>query len=166
MSKIENAFKWCLKKSSEQRGLKKIKSDTEKSKHHIKKAEHNLQAVDYNIKGGFKDWAVSAAFYAMYQALLAALVAFGYESKNQECTITAVEYFIEKKMLKLDQKYIEMVRRTSKMVPDDAKMLGEEYQYGTETEVDTELLNLLKTNAKEFVEKMRVALEEINPISR
>ena len=56
---------------------------------------HNLRAADYNIKGDFSDWGVSQSYYSMYHSLLAVLFKLGYESKNHECTINAVEYLIE-----------------------------------------------------------------------
>lgn len=163
MGRIEDVFDWCLKQGEkgDHKGLRKTDSDKEESERHIKKALHNLKAMDHNIRGGFKDWAVSAAFYAMYHSLLAVLSMFGYESRNQECTITAIEYFIKNKRINLDQKYIEIIRRTSEMMPKDAKMLREEFQYGTEIEIDGEILNQLKNNAKEFVEKVQILLEEI-----
>lgn len=160
MGKVEEVFEWCLEqgRKKDHKGLRKVKPDKNEMKKHVQKALHNLKAVDHNIKGGFRDWAVSAAFYAMYHSLLAVLSRLGYESRNQECTIAAVEYLIKKGKVKLDQQYIEMIRRTSEMLPKDAKMLREEYQYGTEVEVDDEILNRLKANAKEFVEKVRISI--------
>ena len=153
-------FEWCLRQTKGGgRGLKKVEPDLTLTNNHIKKALHNLRAVDYNIQGGFKDWAVSAAFYAMYHSLLAILAKFGYESKNQECTVAGVEHFIKEDMIKLDKRFINMFKRTSSMMPKDVKMLREEFQYGTETEVDKNLLDRLKNNAKEFVEATQVALE-------
>ncbi|MDO8747673.1 MAG: HEPN domain-containing protein [Candidatus Omnitrophota bacterium] len=127
----------------------------------MQKALHNLKAVDYNIKGDFGDWAVSAAFYAMYHSLLAILFKLGYDSRNQECTINATDYFIKTSKIKLDTKYIAMIRRTDELMGSDAKALREEFQYGTETEVEDEILESMQNNANEFVESARVILEEI-----
>lgn len=143
------------------RGLRKIKSDKDEAESHIQKALHNLEAVEHNIKGGFDDWAVSAAFYAMYHSLLAILYKTGYESRNQECTITTIEHLIKTRRLSLDLKYIGMIRRTDELMGSDAKGLREEFQYGTEVEVDCEILENMKNNAKELVEAVRVLFEEI-----
>ena len=70
MSLNKSKLDWCLAKENR---LKKINVNKAKSKEHIEKANHNLLAADYNIKGGFSDWAVSQAYYAMYHALLAIL---------------------------------------------------------------------------------------------
>ncbi len=165
MDNTEGKFNWCLEKGKrggrKHRGLRKIKPDSEEANNHIQKALHNLEAVDYNIKGGFGDWAVSAAFYAMYHSLLAILYKLGYDSRNQECTINAIEHFIKIGKIKLDSKYIAMIRRTDELMGSDAKALREEFQYGTEIEVEDEILENMKDNAQEFVEAARVILEEI-----
>ncbi|MBI2577095.1 HEPN domain-containing protein [Candidatus Woesearchaeota archaeon] len=146
---------WCLSKEDR---LKRIPANHLKSKEHIEKAKHNLLATDYNIKGGFNDWAVSQAYYAMYHGLLAILYMFGYESRNHECTISAVEHLIETKNLELDIKDVAFIRTTEQMKLQDAKSLREEFQYGTKTDVNKEILNNLVKRAKEIVEKIEVTL--------
>ena len=106
MPKNKSRLDWCL--SNEDR-LKRIPANNLKSKEHIEKAKHNLLAADYNIKGGFNDWAVSQAYYTMYHGLLAILYKFGYESKNHECTISAVEYLIKTKKIGIDIKDIAFI---------------------------------------------------------
>lgn len=155
MSKNKSRLDWCL--SNEDR-LKRIPANNLKSKEHIEKAKHNLLAADYNIKGGFNDWAVSQAYYAMYHGLLAILYKFGYESKNHECTINAVEHLIETKKIELDIKDVVFIRTTEQMKMQDAKSLREEFQYGTKTDVNKEILNNLVKRAKEIVEKIEVVL--------
>ena len=165
MDNTERKFHWCLEKGKtggrKHHGLRKIKPDPQEAENHIQKALHNLEAVEYNIKGGFSDWAVSAAFYAMYHSLLAVLYKLGYESRNQECTINTVGYFIRTRKIKLDPKYITMIRRADELMGSDAKALREEFQYGTEIEVDDEILENMRNNAKEFVEAVRILFEEI-----
>lgn len=149
---------WCL---AEERRMKRIKPNGELAQEHINKAKHNLRAADYNIKGGFSDWGVSQFYYSMYHALLAILFKFGYESKNHECTINAVEYLIEEGKISLDLKDIAFIRTTEQMTAKDAKSLREEFQYGTETSVNEKLLNELLENTKRIVEKIEMALNEM-----
>ena len=158
MSDYEKKISWCLTKESR---MKKIKPSDKLSEEHIKKAKHNLQAADYNIQGGFSDWGVSQSYYAMYHSLLSILFKMGYESKNHECTINAVEYLIEKGKINLDLKDIAFIRTTEQMTPKDAKSLREEFQYGTETTVNEKLLKDLLDNAKKIVEKVEIALNEL-----
>lgn len=156
--RVENKFKDCLRK----RLINKIDVDRIKIEGHIIKAKHYLKAMSYNIMGGFSDVAVSNAFYAMYHSLLALLLKLGYEAKNQECAINAVQYFIENKKIKLDIKYIDIIRRTSENKPKDAKTLREEFQYGIEISVNKDILNLVKNNAIDFVETIEKTLKELD----
>lgn len=150
-----NKLSWFLSKENR---LKIISPNLKKSAEHIAKAKHNLLAADYNIKGGFDDLAVSQCYYAMYHSLLAVLYKFGYESKNHECTITAVELLIAEKKVNLDAKDIAFIRTAEQMKPKDAKSLREEFQYGTKIDVNKEILVDLAKKAKEIVEKVELSL--------
>ena len=155
---VKDKFNDCLRKKL----INKIIVNKAEIGGHINKAKHYLKATDYNIKGGFSDVAVSNAFYAMYHSLLALLLKLGYEAKNQECAINAVQYFIEKKRITLDIKYIDIIRRTNENKPKDAKTLREEFQYGIETSVNRDVLNLIKNNAIDFVETIEKLLKELD----
>ena len=155
MLKNKTKLDWCLSKKER---LRKISPNPIKSKEHIAKAKHNLLAADYNIKGNFDDWAISQAYYAMYHALLAVLYKFGYESKNHECTISAVEHLIQTKKINLDIECIVFIRTTEQMKTKDAKSLREEFQYGTKTEANKEILNNLIKKSKEIIEKIELLL--------
>ncbi len=158
MSTHKDKLNWCL---ANEKRMKEIKPNTKLSEEHLAKAKHNLKAADYNIKGGFSDWGVSQAYYAMYHSLLAILFKLGYESKNHECTINAVEHLIEEGKIELDLKDIAFIRTTEQMTTKDAKSLREEFQYGTQTTVNEELLTELLRNAKEVVENIEIALSEL-----
>jgi len=158
MSIHKRKLDWCLARETR---MKKIEPDDKLSKEHINKAKHNLRAADYNIQGGFSDWGVSQCYYSMYHALLGILFKFGYESKNHECTINTVEFLIEKENINLDIRDIAFIRTTEQITVKDAKSLREEFQYGTETAVHEKLLKELVENAKEVVEKIEIALNEL-----
>jgi len=153
MLKNKPKLDWCM---SDEKRLKKISPNNQKAKEHIEKAKHNLLAADYNVKGGFNDWVVSQCYYAMYHGLLAILYNFGYESRNHECTIIVVESLIEMKKINLDDEDVAFIRTTEQMKTKDAKSLREEFQYGTKTDVNKEILNNLLKKAKEIVEKIEV----------
>jgi len=63
----------------------------------------------------------------MYHSLLAILYKFGYESKNHECTINAVEYLIEIKKVNLDMENIAFIRTTEQMKEQEAKSFGKNF---------------------------------------
>ena len=163
MGKIENTFQWCLKqgnKGDKHKGLKKIKPNSEEAEKQIEKALSDLDTMQYLYDGKKTDWVASAVFYAMYHSLLAILYKLGYDSRNQECTITTIEKFIADKTINLEQKYIDMIRNLQNV--ENAKSVREEMQYGSETSMEEERCKKLMNNAKEFVDRIKEALEEIN----
>lgn len=166
MEKIEKTFHWCLKlgeKSEKHKGLKKLNtSDLKESAAHIKKAESNLETMQYLYNGGKTDWVASAAFYAMYHSLLALLYKFGYESRNQECTINTIEYLMKSGEISLEQEYIDMIRLAQEQEnKQDAKTIREEYQYGTETVMENNLCLQIMENSRKFVDRIKEVLEEL-----
>ena len=82
-------------------GLRNITPSKELADACLKKAEHNFEAITVFHNTGFSDWSASAAFYALYHALLAILAQRGYESRNQSCTFALIEDFINKGEIKL-----------------------------------------------------------------
>lgn len=152
---------WCLKQGQgkEHRGLKEIAPDAEKSKAQLEKAESDLKTMQYLYDGNRTDWVASTAFYAMYHSLLAVLYRMGYESRNQECTITAVEYLIDEGRLDVDKEYIDMIRSARKK--EDAKSTREDMQYGAKTILEDERCKILMHNARSFVEKMSSVLLDV-----
>lgn len=163
MPGTERLFRWCLKqgeKGERHTGLRETSPDKEEASRHVNKAHHNLKAFDHN-RELFPDWAVSTAFYAMYHALLAVLFRLGYESRNQECTVNAVEHLIDTNIIQLDRKYVWLLRRTSSMMPADARSLREQFQYGTEVSVNSAVLAELKRDATGCVEAVQICLEKL-----
>mgnify|MGYP001569035516 FL=1 len=158
MQNLKDKLNWCLAKGKR---MKAIPPNIQLSKEHIEKAKHNLKAADYNMQGGFDDWAVSQAYYAMYHSLLAILFRKGFESKNHECTINVIEYLIEMKQIDFGREDLMFIRATEQMTGKDAKSLREEFQYGTETKVNKMILQNLIHKSKEIVEKVEVLLNDI-----
>jgi uncharacterized protein (UPF0332 family) len=161
--RAKKKFEWCLKQGEngrKHRGLKKIKPDFKEAEKQIKKALSDLDTMQYLYQGNRTDWVASAAFYTMYHSLLAILYKIGYESRNQECTITAVEYFIKIKVLNMDENYIKMIRSLQE-TEEDAKKVREDMQYGSKTQLENDKCKVLMKNAKKFVEEIRSVLEEI-----
>lgn len=154
----KDKLNWCL---ANEKRIRIIPPNNNISKEHIEKAKHNLKAAEFNMQGGFDDWAVSQAYYAMYHSLLAVLFKKGYESKNHECTISTIEYLIETKQINFNREYLMFIRTTEQMTNKDAKSLREEFQYGTRTQVNKVILQNLINKSKEIVEKIEILLNEI-----
>src|SRR3989344_7848343 len=108
MSKASKHIGWCLKKAEREikesgeegkrakhRGLVKTNKDVKEAQKHIEKAEHYLNVTAYLVKGDFSDISLGTLFYTMYQCFLAIASKFGYESRNQTCTISLMYYLKE-----------------------------------------------------------------------
>lgn len=163
MGRVETTFRWCLEqgyRGEKHRGLKKIQPDFEESEKQIRKALSDLDAMDYLYRGKRTDWVASTAFYAMYHSLLAILYKLGYESRNQECTIIAIERFTMDKIIDFERKYLDMIRGLGEDI-EDAKSIREEMQYGSETSMEGERCRRMMDNAKEFVDRVREVLETL-----
>jgi uncharacterized protein (UPF0332 family) len=159
---MKDKMEWCLKLGEtgrrKHKGLRKIDPDIGQSKEYLKKAEHNIQFAEYVSKSGkFDDWIFPAAFYAMYHACLAILSYFGYESRNQECTFTALEYLNAEKKIDISNEDLDILRRVRKSAGEEAdvKTLREDFQYGSKTKADKELVQNTINLAINFVKKVK-----------
>jgi uncharacterized protein (UPF0332 family) len=143
-----------LNKSPKHRGLIKAEPDLEKAKKHITKAEHNLRAFLYFDKGGFSDWSVSAGFYCIYHCFLAIAAKFGYESRNQSCTIALIELLKENGKINIDPKFIEMLKSEDYNERHESTVieLREEYAYGITTSVERAKITKLIEACKDVLD--------------
>jgi len=157
MSHANNKVKWCLNKAKKEikdgknhRGLLEIESNLEEAKKHISKAEHNFKAVLIFEKNEFSDWSVSASFYTIYHCFLAISLKFGYETRNQECTIALIEFLKEENKITLDEEIINTLKHIDHEEQHERNVieLRENFQYGTETSIEDNKLSELKELCK------------------
>ncbi len=160
MSQASNKVKWCINKAEREiketgfhRGLVLQKPDEVQAKNHIIKAEHNLNAALFFEKNEYSDWSASAFFYCIYHCFLAILRKFGYESRNQECSIAVIEMLKEEGKISIDEKFINALKITqSKDEPHSIIKLREDFQYGTLIEFQKkEEFELLSEMCKEIL---------------
>ena len=155
MTQASRRVKWCLRKAEKEseegtkhRGLVKKEIDLDEAKKHIIKAEHNLSAIDYFSLGEFSDWSMSAGFYCIYHCFLAIIEKFGYESRNQECTIALVKFLKEQGKIEFDNKFIEALESYDEKERHESNVIEkrENYTYGTTISVDNkeEIKNSIK----------------------
>ncbi len=165
MSQASKSVEWCLKKAIKEveeckklgkrvkhRGLLKISPNIDEARKHLAKAEHNLQGITRFKDIGFSDWSISAGFYGVYHCFLAIAAKFGYESGNQTCTISLMEYLKEEKKIKLDQKFIDLLKY-EEMTENKIIDLREDYTYGIQISVEDETkINELQKVCKELID--------------
>ncbi len=168
MSQASKHLKWCLNKAKREieecenqgkrikhRGLVEIKPDIAEAGKHIKKAEHNFKAISSFKEIGFSDWSVSAGCYCIYHCFLAIAAKFGYESKNQECTISLIECLKEEGKINIDSKFIEILKHQDIEEIQENKVIDmrEDYTYGVEISVENEKkINDLMKICKEMID--------------
>tara|TARA_Y100000310_G_C20316095_1_gene638512 strand:- start:62 stop:562 length:501 start_codon:yes stop_codon:yes gene_type:complete len=162
MSKAENKVKWCLDKvkkdmRANHRGLVEIEPDIEEAKKHIIKAEHNFKAAISFEKTGFSDWSVSAVFYTIYHCFLGIIIKFGYESRNQECTIALIQYLKDQGKINISNELIATLKSVNHEEKHQSNIveLRENFQYGTETSVEDKYLLELKDLCKKAIEETK-----------
>ena len=149
MSQATNKVDWCLKKANREkeegrkhRGLIRTTLGIEGAENHLNKAQHNLLAIDYFDKGGFSDWSMAAVFYCVYHCFLAMAVKFGYESRNQECTISLIRYLKEQKQIEIEELFILALENYHEQERQESSIIEkrEFYTYGTTIRADKEEL--------------------------
>ena len=168
MSQTSKQVDWCLKKAEKEiaecekkgekpkhRGLIKVKPDIEKAKEHIGKAEHDLNVTKYLVKGGFSDTSIGTIFYSMYQCFLAIAAKFGYESNNQTCTISLIEYLKEENKIEFDDRFISYFKYKDKTTKESFIEMREEYTYGTETKADKSKIDFFIKECGELIDIAR-----------
>lgn len=168
MSHALNKLRWCLNKAERElaqgqkhRGLIERQPSRETAYGHLAKAEHNLKALFYFEKGGFEDWSISAGFYCLYHCLLALLAKHGYESRNQECTLAAIEHLTEEGKITLDRKFIDALKeyqKSDERHEETVIELREYFQYGIDVKVESTKLQRLTTLCKELINTVKDAL--------
>ena len=171
MSQAHNHVKWCiakaereieeskkLGKSPKHKGILKIKPNIEEAKRHIAKAEHDLKAVTRFKEIGFSDWSIAAGFYSIYHCFLAITSRFGYESKNQTCTVALIEWLKEEGKVNIDSKFIDMLKQADIGEIPESKIIEmrEEYTYGTKISFEDEAkINKIKADCREIIDKTK-----------
>ena len=144
MPQIEEHLKWCLKDAKR---LVKTKSDLDLAQKHVKKSEYNYGVVQTLERLKMYDWAFNVGFYSIYHCFLAILSKYGYESRNQACTITALHTLINDKKLDLDKDLVtqfDTLDVEKNITNPTVRERRELSTYGVETSIDLEQLKKMK----------------------
>ena len=144
MSQIDEHLKWCLKDAKR---LVKTKSDLDLAQKHVKKSEYNYGVVQTLERLKMYDWAFNVGFYSIYHCFLAILSKYGYESRNQACTITALHTLINDKKLDLDKDLVtqfDTLDVEKNITNPTVRERRELSTYGVETSIDLEQLKKMK----------------------
>ena len=144
MPQIDEHLKWCLK---DPKRLVKTKPDLDLAQKHVKKSEYNYGVVQTLERLKIYDWAFNVGFYAIYHCFLAILAKYGYESRNQACTITVLLTLINDKKLDLDKDLVtqfdtlDVEKSISSPTVRESREIS---TYGVETSIDLQKLKKVK----------------------
>ena len=144
MPQIENHLKWCLK---DEKRLVKVKPDISLAQKHLQKSEYNYKILLLLEKNKAYDWALNVGFYSIYHCFLAILLKYGYESRNQSCTVTALLKLVEDKKLDFDKDLIlqfDALEAEKSIASPTVRESGEVSTYGVETSIDLRQLEKIK----------------------
>ncbi len=144
MPQIDEHLKWCLK---DIRRLIKTKRDLDLAQKHVKKSEYNYGVVQTLERLKIYDWALNVGFYAIYHCFLAILAKYGYESRNQACTITVLITLINEKKLNLDKDLVaqfDTLDVEKNITNPTVRESREISTYGVETSIDLQQLKKIK----------------------
>lgn len=144
----------------------------------MKKAYHNLDLAQkvYDIHSQdvkfryfdetYYDWVITIAYYAMYQAALAALAAVRKEGQNHIATLCALVYYYHHKKKRLAENYLISLHKVHSISEKEIEKMAEKKEererasYGASILTASTLAETALEDAKEFVAKIREVLEE------
>src|SRR3990167_8298527 len=144
MPQIDNHLKWCLKDT---RRLVKVKPDLDLAQKHVRKSEYNYGVLQTLEKLKIYDWALNVGFYAIYHCFLAVLAKYGYQSRNQACTITVLLTLINEKKLDMDKDLVtqfDTLDVEKNIINPTVRESREISTYGVETSIDLQQLKKIK----------------------
>jgi len=144
MPQIDNHLKWCLK---DPRRLVKVKPDLDLAQKHVKKSEYNYGVLQTLERLKIYGWALNVGFYAIYHCFLALLAKYGYQSRNQACTITVLLTLINENKLDLEKDLVtqfDTLDVEENLASPTIRMEREVSTYGVETSIDLEQLKKIK----------------------
>ncbi|OIO64512.1 hypothetical protein AUJ68_05775 [Candidatus Woesearchaeota archaeon CG1_02_57_44] len=127
--------------------LSRVKPNLTLARRHLQKSEYNYIVLQTLEEHDMRDWALNAGFYAIYHCFLAILAKYGYASRNQACTITALQTLIAEKAVTLER---DLIAQFDTLDPDThassstIRASRELSTYGVETSIDLGQLKTLK----------------------
>ena len=165
---LKNKLNECLREGERggerHKGLRKIEINERLIDEYLKKAGHNLNAITDFKDIGYSDWSASAAFYALYHCLLALLIKFGYQSRNQTCTFAFVEDLIAQGKISLRLEELKEIfdKDVTEDIAHSEKILDirESMQYSFKTSMEEEEFNKLLERTKLLFDKIRREIEK------
>ena len=158
----EKTLHGCFHPKEGKANLQKVPMNVDRARQHIDKAHRNLRAMKMMFDKDLFDWTIICGYYAMYHAVLAALLNIGIRATAHYCAIAAFKkFYIEqgkiapeymtyiKKAKRLEQKYAEALEKAQ-----EERVVE---QYGIEILTNDDAQWIIE-DAKDFVLKIEEVL--------
>ena len=159
---IERILRGCFYPKEGKPNLKKVPVDGARTLQHIDKAHRNLRAMKMMFDNDLFDWAVICGYYAMYHAVLAALLNIGIRATAHYCAIAAFKKFYVEQG-KVASEYMTYIKRAKHLEQKYAETLEKAQeervveQYGVEILTNDDAAWIIE-DAKDFVLKIEEVL--------
>lgn len=145
--KLDERVLWC---SKQEKGIKIVEPNENLCKAYLKKANESLKSMNANLNLGLREWVITTAYYARYNAVYALLMKCGIKSEIHECTIAVIK-FLFPNFVKLNTfKELEMSKRQRINI-----------QYYTNTLIDERSFEFNVRSAPKFVLDMEKLIDSI-----
>ncbi len=157
--------RWCLNRAKDDiaagrkhRGLVHSRQDDKLAGEHVSKAEHNLDFFLLARNQGFYDWAINIGFYVTYHCCLAILAKFGYDGRNQECTLALIESLVEDGKIGKDfQRYVDAI--SPDLGENNIIPMREKYQYTPAIDIDRQKVEELLGICQDMIKDTKGIIE-------
>ncbi|MEK6928086.1 MAG: HEPN domain-containing protein [Nanoarchaeota archaeon] len=137
-------LEWCFKDKNR---LTTSKIDIDLARKHLSKSEYNFNILQTLEELKIYDWALNVGFYSIYHCFLAILAKYGYESKNQSCTISVLLNLIDENKLNFERDLIsqfDSLDNEKDLINPSIRESREVSTYGVRTSVDLNQLERIK----------------------
>lgn len=160
----EKILRGCFHPKAGKPNLQKVPVNINRVRQHIDKANRNLRAMNMMFKNDLFDWTIICGYYAMYHAVLAALLHIGIRATAHYCAIAAFKkFYVEKGKIALE--YVFYIRKAKHLEQKYAETLEKAQeervieQYGVEMITNDDAAWIIE-DAKDFVLKIEEVLAE------
>ena len=144
MSQVEKHLEWCLRDAKR---LVIVTPNIALAEKHLAKSEYNYRVLLTLEESAIYDWALNVGFYAIYHCFLAILAKYGYQSRNQSCTVTALLRLIDERKLDFEKDLVlrfDVLAIEGEVENATVRRDREVSTYGIETSIDLKRLEEIK----------------------
>jgi len=155
---------WCRKQKN---GVKLIEPNDNLSEAYLKKSNEALKVMK-KIGGVSKEWSISSAYYARYNAVYSLLMKCGIESEIHDCTLAIFRFLFRQEFEEDVFEEVEAVKeqRINTQYYTDRNLNNKKYQAIVKDtpdfilKIESFIINLTKDQIEEIRKKLKKLIEK------